>query len=158
MPRRVAVLFVALLTLAFAVPAEIRANEQKAESPTPDERAMHEYVLTVDKVQKYADLMKKVQQGGVDPAVSAEMQKITDVDAYNVEKADMMAKSPKLMAVFGGSGLTPRDFVLIPLTVMSASMAAQYPDRAAKTMPYITPEQIKFVKEHKADFAKWGLQ
>ena len=158
MHRLIAVMALStIMTLAVSSPGFAQAGARKTEGPTPDEKAMHDYVLTVDKMQKYGGLMKKVQQSNGDPAVAAEMQKITDVDAYNVEKADMMAKSPKLMALFGGTGLTPRDFVLIPLTIMSAGTVAQNPSAAA-TMPYITPAQVQFYKDHKADLAKWGLQ
>lgn len=142
------------LTLAASGPVQ----PPKSGGPTPDEQAIHQYVLTVDKAEKYAAFMKKIQTASADPGVAAEMQKIRDVNAYNVEKADMMAKSPKLSALFSGSGITPRDFVLLPLTIMSAAVVAQYPQQGSTKMSYVTPQQVQFYKDHKADLEKWGLQ
>lgn len=148
----------AFVAIALASSGSPVQPQKSSTGPTPDEKAIHDYVLTVDKAEKYAAFMKKFQTAAPDPAVAAEMQKIRDVNAYNVEKADMMAKSPKLAALFAGSGITPRDFVLLPLTIMSAAAVAQYPERAATRMPYVTPNQVQFYKDHKADLEKWGLQ
>jgi hypothetical protein len=145
------------VAIAFASSGSTVQPRKSPAGPTPDEKAIHDYVLTVDKAEKYAAFMKKIQTGGADPAVAAEMQKIRDVNAYNVEKADMMARSPKLASLFTGSGITPRDFVLLPLTIMSARVVAQNPQSSAK-MPYVTPQQVQFYKDHQADLEKWGLQ
>lgn len=147
----------ASVAIAFVTTSPVQPQKTPA-GPTPDEKAIHDYVLTVDKAEKYAAFMKKFQAAAPDPAVAAEMQKIQDVNAYNVEKADMMAKSPKLSALFAGSGITPRDFVLLPLTIMSAAVVAQYPQQGSTRMPYVTPQQVQFYKDHKGDLQKWGLQ
>ena len=148
---------VASVAIALASSASVEPQKSSA-GPTPDEKAIHDYVLTVDKAEKYAAFMKKFQTATPDPAAAAEMQKIRDVNAYNVEKADMMAKSPKLAALFTGSGITPRDFVLLPLTIMSAAVVAQYPQQGSTKMSYVTPDQVQFYKAHKGDLEKWGLQ
>jgi len=144
--------------LGFAVSAQAQARTKNAAGFDPDEQAMHDYVLTVDGCQRYGQAMQKVQGMQQDPAVAAEMRKVQDANVYNVEKAAMIEKSPKLAAAFKTLGISPRDFVLIPLTVMSAGVAAQYPDRAAKTMPYVTSQQVQFVKDHKDDLERWGLK
>jgi hypothetical protein len=146
------------VAIALASSGSTVQPQKSPAGPTPDEKAIHDYVLTVDKVEKYASFMKRIQTGGADPAVAAEMQKIRDMNVYNVEKADMMAKSPKLASLFTGSGITPRDFVLLPLTIMSAAVVAQYPEQGATKMAYVTPQQVQFYKDHKADLEKWGLQ
>jgi hypothetical protein len=70
----------------------------------------------------------------------------------------MMEKSPHLAALFKTLNITPREFVLIPLTIMSAGVAAQYPAQAAAKLSYVTPAQIQFFKDHQADLEKWGMK
>jgi hypothetical protein len=127
--------------------------------PTPDETAVHDYVLSMDNVTRYAEAMKKIQAGGPPPAASAEMQKIQAANVYSVEKADMMAKSPQVAAAFKALGITPRDFVLLPLTVQLAGTIASAGDnpKMKAAFSYITAAQIQFVKDHKADLEKAGL-
>jgi hypothetical protein len=136
----------------------LAAAEQKKTAPDPDEAAVHDYVLTVEKAQHYADVMKKFQQSPPDPAAAAEMQKINQANVYNVEKAAMMEKSPQIMAAFKALNLAPRDFVLIPLAVQTASFAASAPNNGGAAFAYVNPANIAFVKAHKADLEKWGLQ
>jgi hypothetical protein len=129
-----------------------------AKAPDPDEAAMHDYVLTVEKAAKYADVMKRFQQMGPDPGSASEMQKVQAANVYNVEKAAMMEKSPQIAALFKKLEFTPRDFVLLPLTVQTASFAASMPNNGGPKFAYVSPANIQFVKAHKDDLEKWGLQ
>ena len=146
----------ALILSVISLP--VQAFVQKQTAPDPDETAMHDYVLTVDKAERYADVVRKFQTMRPDPATAAELQKINKADVYNVEKAAMMEKSPQIMAMFKQLNFTPRDFVLIPLAVQTASFAASAPNGGGAAFAYVNPVNIAFVKAHKADLEKWGLQ
>src|SRR6202165_871830 len=86
-----------LLTLSSLTLAQGAGHPDKG--PNPDEPAIHDYVLTMDKIRKYADVAKRLEAAAKsDPALAAEMKKIEDADVYNVDKAAMVEKSPGLAA------------------------------------------------------------
>lgn len=125
----------------------------------PDETAMRDYVLTVDKAQRYMDITRKMEAAGQqDPALAAEMQKVQDTNVYNVEKATLVEKSPHLAAFFKSANFPPRDFVLVPLAIGTAAVAASMPDNGGPALAYVNRANIQFVKDHKDDLKKWGFQ
>lgn len=151
------------LTLGSSALARAQAGPKTTNGLDPDQAAVHDYVLTVDKCERYAAAAKKLdalQQHPPDPATAAEMQKIQEANVYNVQKADMMEKSPHVASIFKTLNITPRDYVLVPLTLTLTSSlieSAGNPKLQAE-FSYITPAQIQFVKDHQADLEKWGLK
>ena len=143
--------FSCLLLIAFA-------SGQNSKASNPDEPAIHDYILTMDKVQKYADV---AQKGGAaaqsDAALAAEMKKVQDTDVSNLEKAAMMEKSPKIAAFLKSNNYTARDFVLTPMTVLTASMAVSAEDQKGKAPAFVNPANIKFVRDHRAELEKMNL-
>ncbi|MGH9408472.1 MAG: hypothetical protein ACRD1V_03375 [Vicinamibacterales bacterium] len=164
MPVRPLVVGLCLSLVALGGPAReavAQARGNAGGGMDPDEAAMHEFVLTADKCERYAAAAKKIeafQTSPPDPATAGEMQKVQEANVYNVQKAEMMEKSPHLAALFKTLNITPREFVLVPLTIMSAGVAAEYPAQAAAKLSYVTPAQIQFLKDHQADLEKWGLK
>ena len=126
--------------------------------PNPDEPAIHDYVLTMDKIKKYSEVSKKLEAAAKsDPAMAAEMKKIEDADVYNVDKAAMMEKSPRIAAALMSNGITARDFVLTPMTAFTAAIGIAAEDAKKQPPAYINPVNIKFVREHKDELEKLNL-
>jgi hypothetical protein len=126
--------------------------------PNPDEPAIHDYVLTMNKIKKYADVAKRLEAAAKsDPAIAAEMKKIEDADVYNVDKAAMMEKSPRVAAALKSNDITARDFVLTPMTAFTAAIGIAAEDAKKQPPAYVNPTNIKFVRDHKEELEKLNL-
>jgi hypothetical protein len=75
----------------------------------------------------------------------------------NQTLADMEAaikKEPAAMRALAQEGLTPREYALCMMTLLQASLAEGFSQGKldlAKLPPGINPENVKFVREHKAE-------
>ncbi|HEX9366854.1 MAG TPA: hypothetical protein VF921_09510 [Vicinamibacterales bacterium] len=148
-----------MLLVAAGVSIHGSAQAKPTGGLDPDETAMRDYVLTVDKAQRYMDVARKMEGAGQqDPALAAEMKRVQDTDVYNVEKAGLVEKSPHLAAFFKTVNFSPRDFVLVPLAIGTAAAAASMPDNGGPAFAYVNRANIQFVKDHKDDLKKWGFQ
>ena len=128
------------------------------DEPNPDEPIIHSYILTMEKAHKYADVSKKGEAAAKsDPALAAEMKKVEDLDAYNVQKADMMEKSPHIAAFLKSNGITARDFVFIPMTAFTAALAIAVEDARKQPPSFVNPANIKFVRDHQDELDKLNL-
>jgi hypothetical protein len=144
-----------LAALVLAAPAP-KAHD--AGKPSPDEPAIHDFVLTLDNVHKYAEVAKHAQAAAAtDKALAAEMKTIGETDAYNVEKAALMEKSPHVAAFLKSHGMTAREFVLIPMTLLTAGLAMAAEDMKGKPPAFVNPVNVKFVREHRAEIEKLHL-
>jgi len=132
--------------------------QSAADAPDPDEQAIHNYLLTLEKVQKYAETSKKLREATAkDVALSAEVKKITDADVSDRQRIGMVASSPKLYAFLKGSGINARDFVLLPMTVMTAGFALSMQEQGGQVAPFVNPANIIFVKDHKKNLEDAGF-
>ncbi len=146
----------AVLTCSISAPAPAQKNNKSG--PTPDETAVHDYILTVEKAQRYQEVATKFEEAGEkDADLKAELEKVSATNVYNVEKIALLEKSPHAAAWFKRMNYPIRDFVLLPLTAMSAGLAATLPENGRAKLPYVNPVNIQFCKDHKADLKKWGL-
>jgi len=126
----------ALIVLSCLAVAQARHAKDE---PSPDEPIIHDYILTMDKVHRYAEVSRKgAEAAKSDPALAAEMKKVGDMDGYNVQKADMMEKSPHIAAFLKSNGMTARDFVFIPMTAFTAVMAIAVEDAKSSRRPSST--------------------
>jgi hypothetical protein len=147
----------AVLILA-AFSTQLFAQAKKDDAPNPDEPAIHDYILTMPKIQKYSETVKKLNDSGKsDPVMVAEMKKISDFDGYNIQKATMIDKSPHLSAFLKANGLTSRDFVLTPMVGLTAALAVAAQDLKADPPSFVNPANIQFVRAHKAELEKYNL-
>lgn len=150
------VLAAVLLTTPLSAVAQGGGHPDKG--PNPDEPAIHDYVLTMDKIKKYAEASKKLDAAAKsDSATASEMKKIEDADVYTVDKAALMEKSPSLSAILKKYDLTARDFVLTPLTAFTAAIGIAAEDAKKEPPHYINPVNIKFVRDHKDELEKLNL-
>lgn len=130
-----------------------------AEDQDPDEQAIHNYLLNLDKVQKYAEASKKLREvAAKDPAIAAEMEKITDAeDSTDRQKIGMIAASPHVYVMLRSAGLSARDFVMLPMTIMTAGFALSTQQQGGPAPPFVNPANIKFIRDHKEDLQKAGF-
>ncbi len=138
---------IAALALGFAF-ATAPASAADDLSPA-DQKMLHDYTLTMDKVKGLEAAMADTEKAG--PAVSAEAKSIGNDAQSLTEMKTKLAAHPQVLAIFAKHGLTADDAVLLPFVLMSASMAAQYPDAAKSLAGQTSPEQIAFMKAHAAE-------
>jgi len=149
----------ALLAVTAAAWAQGGSGGTSGGGLTPAEtQALHNYVLSMDKLQKYAaasDELKKTVR--TDTALAAEIKQMSDEPEETL--ADLRARitrHPTVLAYFTRQGLSTDDVLLLPMTLMGASLATSIKD-PAKYPPSINPEQVKFVAAHKEEIDKLHL-
>ncbi len=143
--------------MALSCLAMAQATPSK-KGPNPDEPIIRQYVLTMENVRKYAEVAKKGEAAAKsDPAMAAEMKKVEDADVYNVQKAEMMEKSPHVAAFLKSNGMTARDFVFVPMTAFTAALAIAAEDAKKQPPAFVNPANIKFVRDHKGELEKLNL-
>jgi hypothetical protein len=109
-------------------------------------------------VQKYAGVMQAGQQAAQnDPALAAEFQKIQNTDVDNVGKQKMVENSPHVIAFLKQHGMTAKQFVFIPQVLMTAAIAAEAQQQGGKSVGFVNPANIDFVKQHKQELDKLQL-
>jgi hypothetical protein len=144
-----------VLVVLIASFSQAQAAKHAAQGPNPDESAIHDYILTIDKVNSYAVLSKKLQAAaGSDPVMAAEMKKVEEADVYMVERAALIEKSPHAAAFLKTNGMSAREFVLIPMTAVTAAIAASAQDAKGKPPAFVNPANIQFVRDHRAELKK----
>lgn len=127
-------------------------------APNPDETAIHDYVLTMDKINKYAEFMKKIESAAKsDPALKVEMKKIGDTDMHLVDKVKMIQNSPHASRFLATQGITAHDVVFAPMTLLTASLAKVAQEQGGKPPAYVNPANIQFVKQHSAEIQNLHL-
>jgi hypothetical protein len=132
---------------------------QAGDLPPADAAKMRAYTLTMDKIRKYQSAMNDFSKAeAAHPDLKAEADKAGDEHDPNLEATEAkMMRHPRLMAFFTKYGLTANDVAVLPLVLMSASVAAQYPASAPKLAPETSPAQIAFCKAHQAELAKMDI-
>ncbi len=147
------------LMMLLVVAVSLGQGPQPASKGTSrDEAAIHDYILTMDKVNKYAAVSKKMQAAaGGDSAMAAEMKKIEDTDVDVMEKADLMEKAPHTAAFLKANSVTAREFVLVPMTAVTAGMANAAQDLKGKAPAFVNPVNMQFVRDHKAELEKLDI-
>ncbi len=113
------------------------------------------YTLSMDKIRAMQAAMTEVAQAEKsDPSFRARMDN-TDNDSKTIAETEAKLKSyPRYFAFFTKHGLNADDVVLMPLVLMSAGVAAEYPQSAAKLAGQTSQAQIAFFKAHEAELKK----
>ena len=120
--------------------------------PDPGAHIMKDYVLTMPKLKAYETAYEAlVTAAKTDPSLKA------DIDAASSEHdptiADTIAKMdhhPRVYAFFQKQGLSKPEAALIPLIVMDACMAVQYPQVLQTMGDMVAPAQVAFCKANAA--------
>jgi len=71
-----------------------------------------------------------------------------------VERAALIEKSPHTAAFLKTNGMSAREFVLIPMTAVTAAIAAAAQDAKGKPPAFVNPANIQFVRDHRAELKK----
>jgi hypothetical protein len=116
-----------------------------------DAKTLHDYTLSMDKVKAMQAAQDDI---GKDP--SLKNQSLNGAHSIAQMQA-MIGGNPRLISVYSRHGLSAADVVLMPLTLMSAGVAAEYPSAAAKLSDRTSPAQIAFFKAHEKELkaTKW---
>ncbi len=133
------------------------AYAQKSGTDTRDEAAIHDYVLTMSRVQAYAAAYQDYEtNGSKDTSIADECKgKLDDDKMALVDKVKLVESScPRLNAWIKQHGLTAQEFMFIPMTLITAGFAQVAVDAGGKPPAFINPANLQFVKEHKAELEK----
>jgi hypothetical protein len=124
-----------------------------------DAAIMRNYTLSMDKIRKYQSAMEAFNKAAAaDPSLKTEAEKSGEEHDPTLAATEAkMMRHPRLMAFFTKQGLNANDVAVLPLVLMSASVAAQYPVSAPKLAPETSPAQIAFCKAHQAELAKMDI-
>ncbi|MBV9990191.1 MAG: hypothetical protein JOZ72_02775 [Alphaproteobacteria bacterium] len=141
---RAAVLCIAA-SLAFASPAFAKNDLSPA-----DLAALKSYSLSMDKVTAMQAAMDDAHKM---PGMDKQMHGAEDSKSIAEMEARMSAM-PGAMALFKKHGLTAHDVVVMPFALMDAGMCVLYPSAAPKLADRVSPAQIAFYKQHKAELDK----
>jgi hypothetical protein len=114
-------------------------------------KAMHDYVLSMDKVSGMQAAMDEAQKNA---ALVKGMKSVGDDSKSIAEMEAKLNAMPQAMALYRKHGLSAHDVVVMPFVLMYAGMAVAYPSSAAKLAQYTSPAQIAFYKQHQADLKK----
>ncbi len=140
-------ILIAALALGFVFAA---APALAADDLSPaDQKMLHDYSMTMDKVKGLEAAMADSKKAG--PAIAEEAKSIGNDSQSLTEMKTKLAAHPDLLAIYSKHGLSADDAVLMPFVLMSAGMAAQYPDAAKSLAGQTSPEQIAFMKAHAAE-------
>jgi len=148
--------YVFAMIVSFLAPAICAGQAGGAKVLTGDQQAIHDYILTMDKVSKYvATATKLVAATKTDPVLADEVKKIGDAKVPNLEKVLMAQQSPHVAAFLKTNGITERDFVMTPLTWFSAQDAFEGQMNHKPVQDFINPANLKFVREHQSELEKY---
>ena len=151
-------IFAAALLVA-ALSASAGAEKPKTAAELADEAAIHDYVLTMPKIEAFASAQKDVESGKKDPAIEAEGKRLeADDKASMLEKVKMIETTcPHFNAWIRQHGMTAREFMLTPMTLMTVGLADYAKQKGGKVPDFISAANLQFYEQHKADIEKLGL-
>ena len=148
----------AALAVLLASLAGLRpAAAQGPDMPEADKKALQEYKLTLDKVDKVNAVSKKlVAAAKSDPQISKEMQAVDAEKGATFDQVDAVfgKQAPHVVAIIKGEGLEPHDYILGLLSTMFASMGASMKaSGAGDGLPdFIPAANIELAEKNKDKF------
>jgi hypothetical protein len=118
----------------------------------PGYKLMHDYVLTLPKVKAYETAYGALTTAAkADAALKAEVAAASGENDQTVAATiDKMTRHPRLYAFFQKQGLSKMEATLLPLILMDACTAAQYPTMVAQLADRMTQAQADFCKANMA--------
>lgn len=153
-PKSLAATALLIATLAFSCFATAEKEDSR------DEAAIHDYVLTVAKVQTYAAALKDYQaSGSKNDAIASECKGKIDDDKMSLTDKQKVIESscPAMNKWIQQHGLNAHDFLFLPMTAITAGLAQVATEQGGKPPAFVNPANVEFVKQHKADLEKLNL-
>jgi hypothetical protein len=147
----VRVLIAALLLAAPPAYAKVASD--------PGDKLLHDTVLSMPKLQAFDRAYKSlIAAAQSDPALKADSAAMSAEQDPTV--ADTIAKMdhhPRIYGFFQKQGLSKTEAALLPIVLMNACMAVQYPAIAKQMADSIAPGQIDFCKANAAGIKTLGF-
>jgi hypothetical protein len=142
-----------ILAAAAVLFAAVSAVAAEKPDKDPGYKIMHDYVLTMPKVKAYdtayGALTTAAKAG--DPSLKADLAAASSENDQTIAATiDKMTKHPRLYAFFQKQGLSKMEASLLPLILMDACTAAQYPSMIPQLADRMTPAQADFCKTNMA--------
>lgn len=146
-----------LAVIASAACPQVLAQKTSSSSKlVGDEQSIHDYILTMPKVQRYMDVATRMMAAAAsDATLDKEIKKIASAKASNLEKVALADRSPHISSFLKSNNMTARDFVMTPLTLFSALDAVTAEGKKDKPSPFVNPVNIQFVRDHRAEIEKY---
>ncbi|HEU4587474.1 MAG TPA: hypothetical protein VFS11_02430 [Gemmatimonadales bacterium] len=134
-------------------------SHASAGSGGADLNEVRNYRLRMDKVERFfdANLRLAAAAKGMD---STEGPDLSDANQSLDEMEAAIARHPQMSAAIRAAGLSPREYAVLSLAYLQAAMAGsiaaqqQLDDQAAAEQMQANAENIRFVREHKADLER----
>ena len=155
--RTAALLFAGFLTLTGSALAQKQADTPAEKA---DEAAIHDYILTMPKIHTYAAASKDMVAVQKDAGIASEAKRLeADDKASMLEKVRMIETTcPHMNAWIKAHGMNAREFMLIPMTLMTTGLAAYAKDQGGKDVAFVNPANIAFYRQHKEEIEKLNIQ
>ena len=111
------------------------------------EKALHDYVLTMQKVKAYAAAAEALEVASTsNPGLKAEIDSDSEATDTLAQQVAMFDRHPKVYAFYSARGLSKQEAVLVGQAVQGACSVAAYPQLAAKMAATVSPSQVAFCK------------
>lgn len=132
------------------------AHLAAAQPPGPDVKATAAYKLTMPKVKKAAAVVQSVTEESLkDPNVQPlDPGAVMNENKTLAEMEATVRKHPQMMRSLAREGMSARDFSLTVMTLFQAVMVEGFSQGnldMSKLPPGVNPENIQFVRDHKAE-------
>jgi len=142
----------ALATLSLSAGASLAMG---GDMPAADLKKIHDYTLSMDKIHALQAALADIKAlGKKDATFKAKVENAQDDGDDHATIAQIEAKMdryPRLVAIYRKHGLSDDDVLLMPLALMGAGVAVQYPKAAAQLADQTSPQQIAFFRAHQAE-------
>ena len=135
-------------------------NKTESAGEKADENAIHAFILSMPQQQTYAAASHEFANAQKDPELAAEAKKLElDDKSSMLEKARVLeANCPRISACIKQHGMTVQEFVLIPVTLITASLGEASIERGGKAADFVNPANVQFVKTHKEEIEKLDIK
>jgi len=126
------------------------AQNKKGAEKDADQKEVHDYVLSIDKIQKLANATRQLQD------LAKQHPEVKDEGNSNTidETVKKFQKYPDAVAVMSKNGLSPREYAVGMMTTMQAAMAVgfkkngTYKEYPPKMLELISKANLDFTEQH----------
>lgn len=144
--------------LAAPSPAPAQNSAEHKAQLQKDELTLKAHTLTMDELTRFMEAGAAVHQAAKDHPELREYLEKSDNNDDQQTLDQLTAKfsgAPVVVSTLAAHGFTPRQFAIVTMTTVQASMAAFALQRGVKpndaAFANVNPANIRFVQDHKAE-------
>lgn len=141
----------AALAAALVLSVSAAAFAKGDDMSPADLNALKSYSLSMDKVKAMQAAMDEAKGNA---AMQKSMKSVGDDSKSIAEMEAKLNAMSQAVALYKKHGLSAHDVVVMPFALMDAGMCVAYPSAAPKLGDRVSPAQIAFYKQHKAELDK----